>query len=255
MPANTYIATWLAVTQTGARPVPVEPVESTYNIDPDQITATLISRTRAVIAVHLYGQTADMDAVNTLARERGIKVLENAAQAHGVKYRGRKAGALADQVRALRNYGSRRKYVNDLPGCNSRLDELQAAFLRVKLRHLDEWNVRRSRAAAWYLGSLPRLMPEAALPATPAWPEPCWHQFVVRVMDRSAGQARLAGLGIDTLIHYPIPPHLQQAYAGLNLPRGSFPLAERLADEVLSLPMGPHLDVAALSASFARPLE
>jgi dTDP-3-amino-3,4,6-trideoxy-alpha-D-glucose transaminase len=156
---------------------------------------------------------------------------------------------LADKVRTLRNYGSRRKYVNDLQGCNSRLDELQAAFLRVKLRHLDEWNGRRARAAAWYQEVLPRLLPDAVLPAAPAWAEPCWHQFVIRVRDREALQARLRQSGIDTLIHYPIPPHLQQAYAGLHLPRGSFPLAEKLADEVLSLPMGPHLDVAALSAS------
>jgi dTDP-4-amino-4,6-dideoxygalactose transaminase len=277
VPSNTYIATWLAISHCGAHPVPVEPVPATANLDPARLEAAITPRTRAILPVHLYGQPADMDPIDAIARRHGLKVLEDAAQAHGAGYRGRKAGQLGDaagfsfypgknlgafgdggavttddadlatRVRLLRNYGSRVKYVNEAAGYNSRLDELQAAFLRVKLRHLDDWNARRAAVAAWYLAELPRLAPDLVLPAVIPAAHPCWHLFVVRSAEREALQARLATGGVQTLIHYPIPPHLQQAYAGTGHARGSFPLAERLAREVLSLPMGPHLDMDRLA--------
>lgn len=271
VPSNTYIATWLAVTHAGATPVPVEPIEATHNLDPARIAAAITERTRAIVVVHLYGQTADMDAINTIAREHGLKVIEDCAQAHGATYRGRKAGALgdaagfsfypgknlgalgdagaittsddaiADKVRVLRNYGSRKKYENEALGFNSRLDELQAALLRVKLRHLDAWNERRKAFAARYLHAL-ATVPALTLPQVPEWADPVWHLFVVRSSDRARLQASLTEKGIGTLIHYPVPPHRQSAYLDLGHGQGSYPIAERLAEEVLSLPMGPHLD-------------
>jgi dTDP-4-amino-4,6-dideoxygalactose transaminase len=266
VPSNTFIATWLGVTHAGAVPVPVEPDPDTHNITAEAIAPAIGPRTKAIMPVHLYGQPADMDAIVSLGRERGVRIVEDAAQAHGALYRGRRAGALADaaafsfypgknlgalgdagaittdddqlaqRVRMLRNYGSKRKYHHELPGVNSRLDSLQAAFLRVKLRHLDEFNDRRRAVAARYLESLGG---ELTLPAVPEWSDPVWHLFVVRHPDRDALQSRLDDAGVDTLIHYPIPPHLTGAYpeyAGAGLP-----LAERLANEVLSLPIGPHL--------------
>ena len=273
VPANTYIASWLAVTHAGATPVPIEPVESTHNLDPDRIAAAITPRTRAIMAVHLYGQPADMDPIVALARERGLKVIEDCAQAHGARYRGRRAGTLgdaagwsfypgknlgalgdggavttsdpdlADRVRVLRNYGSRVKYRNEVPGFNSRLDELQAALLRVKLTRLDDWNARRRELAAFYLRSL-AATPGLVLPVVPSWAEPVWHLFVVRHPRRDAFQSELARRGIGTMVHYPIPPHRQEAYASLKIGEGRFPLAERLAVEVLSLPMGPHVGAA-----------
>ncbi|HEY5975462.1 MAG TPA: DegT/DnrJ/EryC1/StrS family aminotransferase [Geobacteraceae bacterium] len=278
VPSNTYIATWLAISHCGARPVPVEPVATTANLDPARLEAAITPRTRAILPVHLYGQPADMDPINEIARRHGLKVLEDAAQAHGAGYRGKRAGQLGDaagfsfypgknlgafgdggavttddadlaaRVRLLRNYGSRVKYVNEAAGYNSRLDELQAAFLRVKLRHLDGWNARRAAIAAWYLAELPKLAPDLVLPVVNPAASPCWHLFVVRSAEREALQARLVAGGVQTLIHYPIPPHLQQAYAGAGFGEGSFPLAEQLAREVVSLPMGPHLDQARLAA-------
>lgn len=270
VPANTYIATWLAVTQAGAVPVPVEPVESTCNIDPDRIEQAVTPRTRAIMVVHLYGQPVDMDPINALARKHGLRVIEDCAQAHGARYKGRKAGGLGDaagfsfypgknlgaigdggavttsddglaeRIRVLRNYGSRVKYHNEVAGYNSRLDELQAAFLRVKLAKLDEWNSRRSQAAGSYLQGLAGL-PGLILPQVPVWADPAWHLFVVRCTRREALQKALGDAGIGTMIHYPIPPHLQPAYADLKLAGGSFPISEQMAREVLSLPMGPHL--------------
>jgi len=277
VPSNTYIATWLAVTYTGATPVPVEPVEATYNLDPAKIEAALSPRTKAILPVHLYGQPADMDPINDVARRHGLKVLEDAAQAHGARYKGCRTGALGDaagfsfypgknlgalgdagavttndtelagRIRVLRNYGSAKKYVNEVIGFNSRLDELQAALLRVKLKHLDEWNSRRSQIAAWYFEHLPRAFPKFDLPAVPNWANPCWHLFVVRVEDRDSVQAVLTSRGIGTLIHYPIPPHMQDAYRDLNYSSNSFPLAQRIAQEVLSMPMGPHVNRGALA--------
>jgi dTDP-4-amino-4,6-dideoxygalactose transaminase len=279
VPSNTYIATWLAVTAVGAKVVPVEPTPAGPNIDPDRIAAAITPRTRAIMPVHLYGEPADMDAIMALAARHGVKVVEDVAQAQGSKVRGRRAGALghagahsffptknigaagdggavttddaklADRLRVLRNYGSRVKYVNLERGYNSRLDELQAALLRVKLPKLDEWNDRRRKVAARYHDKLEGI-PGLGLPRAPQWAEPVWHLYVVRILEgagrRAELQAALDKAGIGWLIHYPIPPHLQQAYADLDLPKGSFPLAEKLADTVLSLPIGPHVPLEAV---------
>jgi dTDP-4-amino-4,6-dideoxygalactose transaminase len=269
VPSNTFIATWLAVSQVGAAPVPVEPDPETHNVTAAGVEAALTARTKAIMPVHLYGQPADMDELAALGRDHGIPVIEDAAQAQGARLRGRRAGALADaagfsfypgknlgalgdagaittdddaladRVRLLRNYGSSRKYHHDVPGMNSRLDSLQAAFLRVKLRRLDEWNERRRAVAARYLELLDGV-DDLVLPAVPDWAEPVWHLFVVRHPRRDELQERLAAAGVDTIIHYPIPPHRAGAYAE-EFGGRSLPVAERLADEVLSLPMGPHL--------------
>jgi len=282
VPANTYVATWLAVSYTGATPVPVEPNGTTYNMDPSLIEAAVTARTRAILAVHLYGQPADMEPITEIAQRRGLKVIEDAAQAHGARYRGRRAGALgdaagfsfypgknlgalgdggavttdddllADQIRVLRNYGSRVKYHNEIKGYNSRLDELQAAFLRVKLQHLDEENQQRARLAARYT----ELLGDSGLllPLVPDWAEPAWHLYVIRSSVRDRLQKYLQENGIGTMIHYPIPPHLQPAYAELGLTAGSLPLTETIHREVLSLPMGPHLDDAAVDTVAAAML-
>lgn len=269
VPANTYIATWLAVSAVGAVPVGVDPDDATCNIDPARIEAAITHRTKAIIAVHLYGQASDMSAIGEIAKRRGLRVIEDAAQAHGARYRGKRVGGLgdaaafsfypgknlgafgdggavttdddtlADRVKTLRNYGSKAKYVNEAKGLNSRLDELQAAFLRVKLRCLDEWNVRRQRVADHYLQRLSNS--GLQLPHVPEWAEPVWHLFVVRSDDRSELTARLDRDGIGWHIHYPIPPHRQEAYSELRLRSGSFPVAEQMAERVVSLPMGPHL--------------
>ena len=269
VPSNTYIATWLAVSAVGARPVPVEPDPATHNIDPARIAATLTERTKAILPVHLYGQPADLDPIVAIARTNGLAVVEDAAQAHGTSYRGRRIGAhgdivcwsfypgknlgalgdagaittdnpdLAERIRVLRNYGSRVKYVNEVQGANSRLDPLQAAVLRVKLGHLDTWTERRRALAARYLAGLAGT--ELILPHVPDWADPAWHLFVVRTKAREALQTRLTAAGIGTLIHYPIPPHMQAAYADMKFAPGALPLARQLADEVLSLPIGPNL--------------
>jgi dTDP-4-amino-4,6-dideoxygalactose transaminase len=270
VPSNTYIATWLAVSYAGAQPVPVEPDPGTFNIDPARIEAAITARTKAIMPVHLYGQPSDMDSIVELAGKHGLKVIEDNAQAQGARYKGRRTGALgdaagnsfypgknlgafgdagavttndgalADRVRTLRNYGSKQKYYNDCKGYNSRLDELQAALLRVKLRKLDEWNERRGKIAACYQA---RLGPATGLtlPIVPVWASPVWHLFIVRHPDRDGLQQTLTRSGIGTLIHYPVPPHLSGAYADGQWARGAFPVAEALADTVLSLPMGPHL--------------
>lgn len=269
VPSNTYIATWLAVSQCGATPVPVEPDPATHNLDPRRIEAAVTPRTKVILPVHLYGQPADLDPILSIARRHGLRVLEDAAQAHGARYKGQRVGAhgdavawsfypgknlgalgdagavttndeaVADRLRVLRNYGSRVKYVNEVQGWNSRLDPLQAAILRVKLAHLDAWNARRAEIAALYLRELADC--GVVLPQVPDWAQPVWHLFVIRHPQRDALQQRLAQVGIQTLIHYPIPPHRQQAYAALGLGDGALPIAERLANEVLSLPIGPHL--------------
>lgn len=270
VPSNTYIATWLAVSYAGATLMPVEPDSRTCNIDPARIEAAVTQRTKAIMPVHLYGQPADMDPILELAQKHGLKVIEDNAQAQGARYKGRRTGSLgdaagnsfypgknlgafgdagavttndpelADRVRTLRNYGSKKKYYNDCKGYNSRLDELQAAFLRVKLKKLDEWNGRRRTVAAQYLADL-RELPGLILPFVPAWVDPVWHLFVVRHQNRDDLQQQLTQAGIGTLIHYPVPPHLSGAYADGRWARGAFPVAENLADTVLSLPMGPHL--------------
>ncbi|UOA10696.1 DegT/DnrJ/EryC1/StrS family aminotransferase [Methylobacter sp. S3L5C] len=270
VPSNTYIATWLAVNYAGATPVPVEPDERTYNIDPLLIEAAITKQTKAIIAVHLYGQPADMDAINTIARKHNLKVIEDAAQAHGARYKGRRTGSLGDaagfsfypgknlgalgdggavttndtdlanKIRVLGNYGSRVKYHNEVKGFNSRLDELQAAFLREKLKPLDAWNERRAKIAKQYLDCLSDK--SLNLPYVPDWCDPAWHVFVIRHPYRDRLQRTLGDAGIGTLVHYPIPPHLQMAYQDNGWTKGSFPIAEQMANELLSLPMGPHIN-------------
>lgn len=272
VPANTYIATWLAVSNAGATVIPVEPTDGTYNIDPRRIGAAITPRTRAILPVHLYGQPADMGPINDIARKHHLKVIEDAAQAHGARYRDRRVGSLgdaagwsfyptknlgaygdagavttnddevADRVRLLRNYGSKSKYFNEEKGINSRLDELQAALLRVRLKHLDEWNGRRGRIAAKYLEELRET--DLMLPAVCEGADPVWHLFVVRSQRRDELQAYLKSRGVNTLVHYPVPPHLQKAYPELALSGRRLPITEAIHREVLSLPMGAHLSDA-----------
>ena len=269
VPSNTYIATWLAVSQCGATPVPVEPDEHTCNLDPARIEAALTSRTKVILPVHLYGQPVDLDPILALARKHGLLVLEDGAQAHGARYKGRRLGAhgdavawsfypgknlgamgdggavttnddrIADRIRVLRNYGSRVKYVNEIQGYNSRLDPIQAAILRVKLAHLDDWNARRAVIARLYQHGL--ALTGLTLPHTPDWADPVWHLYVVRHPQRNALQKIMAASGVQTMIHYPIPPHLQSAYVSMGLGQGSLPISEGIHDSVFSLPISPHL--------------
>jgi len=271
VPSNTYIASWLAVSQCGATPVPVEPVAATYNLDPARVEMAITPRTKAIMPVHLYGQAADLDPILAIARKHDLRILEDGAQAHGARYKGVRLGAhgdavawsfypgknlgamgdggavttndpvLADRLRALRNYGSHVKYVNEVQGYNSRLDPIQAAILRVKLAHLDDWNARRARIAARYQEGLAGT--SLILPFVPDWAEPVWHLYVVQDPDRVALQEALAAEGIGTLIHYPIPPHLQAAYAQLGYAKGAFPIAERIHEQVLSLPISPTMSL------------
>ena len=271
VPSNTYIATWLAVSYAGATPVPVEPDPQTFNLDHTRIEAAITVRTRAIMPVHLYGLPADMDAINILAAKHGLKVLEDAAQAHGARYKGRRVGSLGDaagfsfypgknlgalgdggaittnddslaaKLRVLRNYGSERKYHNEVKGFNSRLDELQAAFLREKLKRLDGWNVQRRYIADRYLAGL--VGSGLQLPCVPNWAEPVWHLFVVRSAHRDALGVALAERGVATMIHYPVAPHRQPAYTELLLGDGSLPVAEAIHREVLSLPIWPQMTV------------
>ena len=267
VPSNTYIATWLAVSAVGARPVPVEPDEATFNISAEAISAALTPRTRAVIPVHLYGLPAEMQEIVDCARANDLRVIEDACQAHGARARGQRAGsfgdlaawsfypaknlgaygdggavtghdpALIERVRLLANYGSPKKYEHAVKGYNSRLDELQAAVLRVKLGCLDEWNERRTKVAERYLSGIRH--PGIRLPQVPSNAQSVWHQFVVRSPKRDEVAQHLRDQGVETLIHYPVPPHAQPAYE--ELADLSLPVAERLSNEVLSLPMGPHL--------------
>ncbi len=270
VPANTYIASWLAVTYAGATPVPVEPDVHTYNLDSSKICQAITSKTRAIMPVHLYGQTVVMDGINKIAAEYGLQVIEDSAQTHGGTYKGKMAGnlgcaagfsfypgknlgafgdagaivtsddELADKVQILRNYGSRKKYYNEIKGYNSRLDPLQAAFLRVKLNHLDEWNKRRMAVADFYFDSL-KGIPDLILPQVAPATIHVWHQFVIRYPQRDRLQQHLTANGIGTLIHYPIPPHLSEAYKDLDYKEGDFPITESIAKTILSIPMSPHL--------------
>lgn len=277
VPSNTYIATWLAASHCGAVPVPVEPDERTYNIDPEKIEAAITPCTKAIIAVHLYGQPADMDAINEIAARHNLKVIEDAAQAHGALYKGRRVGSLGDAaafsfypgknlgalgdggaittndrdlaelIRVYRNYGSREKYHNEVPGFNSRLDELQAAFLRVKLRNLDRENAHRAELAAAYSRKLDGVV-GITPPFVPDWAAPVWHLYVVRCEQRRALAEQLTVRNIGTIIHYPVPPHLQPAYADLSYSTGAFPIAEAIHQQVLSLPIGPTMPLADVDA-------
>lgn len=274
VPSNTYIASWLAVTQAGAMPVPVDPIEETHNLDPALIERAITPRTRAIMPVHLYGAPAEMDAINAVARRHGLKVLEDAAQAQGAALEDRKAGSLgdaagfsfyptknlacfgdggavttsdpdlADKLRVLRNYGSRKKYYNEVQGVNSRLDEMQAAFLRVNLRHLDAWNRRRALLAGIYMARLGSTA--VGLPEYRQGMDSVWHVFVVRHAKRDALAARLEDAGIGTLIHYPVAPADSGAYKGIT---PSSPMAQRLASEVLSLPISPHHSAAEIECA------
>ncbi len=267
VPSNTFIATWLAVSQCGATPVPVEPRADTYNIDPDLIIAAITPRTKAIIPVHLYGQIADMDRINDIAQIHNLIVIEDAAQAQGAEYKGRRAGslghaaatsfypgknlgalgdggavltqddAIADEIKRLRNYGSQIKYQHDSAGYNSRLDEMQAAFLRVKLSHLNAWNARRRNMALQYSTLLHDS--DLTLPFVPSWAEPVWHLYVIRSQQRDKLKAHLESHGIATVIHYPIAPHQQNCYG--QYAEHSLPVAETLASDVLSLPMSPTM--------------
>lgn len=273
VPANTFIATWLAVSYAGATPVGVEPDTKTCNLDPAKIEAVITPRTKAIMPVHLYGQPADMTPINAIAKNHGLKVIEDSAQAQGARYNGTRTGVLgdaaahsfypgknlgafsdagavttnddklADLVRTLRNYGSKKKYFHDFKGFNSRVDEIQAAFLRVKLKKLDEWNARRQAIAKRYLTELASVK-SVTLPFVPTWTEPVWHLFVIRHAQRDALQQRLASEGVGTLIHYPVPAHLAGAYQDLGGKVGDFPISEAAANSVLSLPIGPHLSSA-----------
>ncbi len=279
VPSNTYIATWLAVSQCGATPIPVEPDACTYNIAPALIEAAITPRTKVILPVHLYGQPADLDPILAIAHKHGLCVLEDGAQAHGARYKGRRIGAhgdavawsfypgknlgamgdggavttndeqLADRLRVLRNYGSRVKYVNEVQGYNSRLDPLQAAILRVKLTHLDEWNARRCAIARRYEQGLSDC--GLTLPFVPEWAEPVWHLYVVQHPKRNALLKQMDEAGIGTLIHYPIPPHLQKAYASSGFLRRRFPIAEQIAHQCFSVPIGPHLNTSNAAAVMA----
>jgi dTDP-4-amino-4,6-dideoxygalactose transaminase len=274
--ANTFIATALAISNAGATPVLVDVDPRTCNLDPEAIRSAITSKTRALIPVHLYGLPADMDAINAIAEQYDLAVLEDACQAHGARYKGRRAGslahaaafsfypgknlggygdggaivtsdaALARQIRAMRNYGQQSKYVHWTKGFNRRLDTLQAAVLRVKLRHLDDWNAARDLHARNYRDLL--FGSSVSLPYKPDHLESSWHLYVVRTPFRDAMKTHLDGLGISTGMHYPTPIHLQVAYADAGYRRGDFPITERLAGEILSLPMYAELD----SHSIAR---
>jgi dTDP-4-amino-4,6-dideoxygalactose transaminase len=270
VPAHTFIATWLAVSYAGATPIPVDIDERTYNIDPVLIEAAITKKTRAIMPVHLYGQPADMDRIIEIANCHGLKVIEDAAQAHGARYKGKRAGSLGDaagfsfypvknlgafgdggavttndddlarKIRRLRNYGSEQKYVHEVKGFNSRLDELQAGFLRIKLRKLDDWNSRRLQLAESYFNEL-REAHDITIPFVPAWADSSWHLFVVSVKNREMLQHHLLNAGISSMIHYPIPPNLQGAYRNISTPR-DFPITQNIQNYVLSLPLYPQLN-------------
>lgn len=270
VPSNTYIATWLAVSYAGATPVPVEPIAATFNLDPALIEAAITPATKAIMLVHLYGQSADMDAINAIAKKHKLKVIEDAAQAHGATYKGQRAGALGDaagfsfypgknlgalgdggavttnddalaeKIRVLRNYGSEVKYHNLYKGYNSRLDEIQSAFLSAKLPTLNTDNARRKQIATRYTSELQGIA-GIALPAIIEGADSAWHLYVIRHAQRDRLMSLLAEQGIHCMIHYPIPPHLQPAYAEMQMNSGSLPIAEAIHAQVLSLPIGPTM--------------
>ena len=269
VPSNTYIATWLAVTHIGAIPIPIEPNPDTYTIDPYLIESAITDKTKVILPVHLYGQTADMDPIQAIAKKYNLKILEDAAQSHGAKYKFKSAGGLGDaaawsfypgknlgafsdagaittnndqiasQARKLRNYGSQVKYLNEIKGVNGRIDELQSALLQVKLKYLDLWNERRTIQAMRYSKAFAHL--PIKLPLVPSYTNPVWHLYVIQTEQRDYIQQKLKESGIETLIHYPIPPHEQIAYSDLKFQPSDFPLAQTMAKKVLSLPIGPHL--------------
>ncbi|MDH4208359.1 MAG: DegT/DnrJ/EryC1/StrS family aminotransferase, partial [Anaerolineae bacterium] len=269
VPAHTFVATAAAVTFAGARPILVDVEQATYNIDVDQVEAAITPRTRAIIPVHLYGLPADMDTLLRLAHRHGLIVIEDACQAHGAHYNGRPAGSIghagafsfyptknlgacgdagivvtddasvAEQVRAMRNCGQREKYLHELPPFNHRMDTLQAAVLRVKLRYLEGWIEARRQNAALYADLLADS--DVITPVETPGATHVYHLYVIRTSNRDALQAYLQEQGIGTAIHYPVPIHLQPFYAGDGFRRGQFPVTEQLCDQVLSLPMFPEM--------------
>ncbi len=271
VPSNTYIASWLAVSFVGATPVPVEPNENTYNISPEKIKAAITRKTKVIMPVHLYGQACEMDAIMKIAEENNVYVLEDNAQAQGSSYNGKLTGsfghinatsfypgknlgaygdagaittnddALADKVKVLRNYGSHKKYFNEIKGVNSRLDELQAAFLTVKINYLTEWNAERNVIATWYNEGLASLK-NITIPALAEGSTSNYHLYVIRTEKRNALAEHLKKNGIGSLIHYPVPPHLQEAYRELGYKKGDFPIAEKIAETCLSLPIYPGIE-------------
>ena len=266
VPTNTFIATWLAVMHAGGVPVGVEPDRTTYNMDPVDAERRISGRTRFILPVHLYGQPADLGPLRALAARTGCALIEDAAQAHGAEYQGSRVGSgtavawsfypgknlgalgdagavttdvdeVAEKLRLLRNYGSETKYVHELTGVNSRLDEMQAAVLRVKLRYLDEWNQRRTDVSNRYRAALADTA--LVLPSVIEGTRPVWHLYVVRTAERDGLRDHLAARGVETQIHYPIAPHRQGAFRQYG--GSEFPIADELAGSVLSLPMGPHM--------------
>jgi dTDP-4-amino-4,6-dideoxygalactose transaminase len=265
VPANTYIASILAITENRLTPIFVEPDNHSYNLSPSKVAATITKKTRAILPVHLYGRLADMQEILPLAEQHGLLVLEDSAQAHGASIEGRKAGNwghasgfsfypgknlgalgdagaittsdsdLADTIRALRNYGSHEKYRNIYRGVNSRLDEIQAAMLSVKLKYLDAQIKQRRQIAEIYLENITN--PLIKLPDRGRDGQHVWHLFVVRCTHRAALQKHLEQAGVQTLVHYPIPPHKQPAYSAYN--NLSYPITESIHEEVLSLPISP----------------
>ncbi len=270
VPSNTYIATLLAVSYLGATPVLAEPRIDTYNINPESIEAAITSKTKAIIPVHLYGQCCEMNTVMSIARKYNLFVIEDNAQSHGSSWEGKLAGSfghlnatsfypgknlgalgdagaittddesLASKIRMLRNYGSQKKYYNEIIGYNMRLDELQAALLSVKLRYLQGWTKQRQQVASWYDQALSDVE-ELVLPAMANNATHVYHLYVIRTKDRDELQKFLTANGIGTLIHYPVPPHLQEAYVHLGYKEGDFPIAEKIANTCLSLPVWPGM--------------
>ena len=270
VPANTFIATWLAVSEVGAIPVPVEPNPYTYNIDVKEIQKAITPKTKAIIPVHLFGQPADLEPILLLAKQHNLFIIEDAAQAIGARYKEKKIGAhgdlvcwssypgknlgafgdagaistnneaLSKKIRSLSNYGSNKKYIHSFIGMNSRLDPIQAAILRVKLQFLDSWIDRRKNIASVYSSAFKDHL-DFKIPYVPDWAEPVWHLYVINSNHRNKIQNNLTENGIETIIHYPIPPHLQDAYCENLPPNISLPVTEHLAQNILSLPIGPHL--------------
>jgi dTDP-4-amino-4,6-dideoxygalactose transaminase len=270
VPSNTYIASWLAVSYVGATPIPVEPRIETYNINPEGIESKITTRTKAIMPVHLYGQSCEMAAIMAIAQKHNLQVVEDNAQSQGAScneqltgsfgaingtsfYPGKNLGAygdagaittnhpqLAERAKVIRNYGSEKKYYNSELGINSRLDEVQAGFLSIKLKHLNSWNTERNTIAHWYLQALAGIE-QLTLPVLANGCSSVYHLFVIRCAQRETLQTYLTHQGIGTLIHYPVPPHLQEAYRSLGYQKGDFPIAESIAETCLSLPMYPGL--------------
>lgn len=273
VPSNTYIATALAVTYVGAKPIFVEPKINTYNIDPDLLEQSITDKTKAIMPVHLYGQACEMESIMAVAGKYGLSVIEDNAQAQGASYNnkltgtwgdasgtsfypGKNLGALGDagavttanqniaeMIRMFRNYGSQKKYYNEVVGYNMRMDEIQAAFLSTKLKKLNDWTLERQKIASWYNERLMHLE-DVVLPAIAVGSTHVYHLYVIRIKQRDRLQSFLDENGVGTLIHYPIPPHLQGAYQSLGYCKGNFPISEEIASTCLSLPIWPGMTLS-----------